>query len=99
MKLGSPGFPEQRKLGMCVIIEGLKYSNRQIFQNVTQGNNPEKTKNITEIICSISIMFNSQDIRFGCCFSSSFRFSNGHLRADAASAGGFAVSPPCLASR
>jgi hypothetical protein len=82
---------------MGAIIEGLKYSNRQIFQNVPQGNNSENIKNILEIIYSISLIFISQNILLGCCFNSSFHFSNGHSRANAASAGGFPASPLSLA--
>jgi hypothetical protein len=50
----NPEIPEQRKVGMRAIIEGLKNSIRQTFQNVSQGNNSESIENIIKIIYSIS---------------------------------------------
>jgi hypothetical protein len=86
---------------MGAIIEGLNYSNRQIFQNVSQGDNLGKIKNIFETIYSLSLIFTSQNILLNIllrsCFNSSCHFSNGHLLAGAASAGGFPVSPLGLA--
>jgi hypothetical protein len=93
----NPEIPEQHKLGMRAIIEGLKNSIRQTFQNVSQGNNSENIENIIKIIYSISLVFNSQDILVGFCFNSSFHFSNRHSRAGGASVGEFPVFPLRLA--
>jgi len=53
----NPEIPEQRKVGMRAIIEGLKNSIRQTFQNVSQGNNSENIENSIKIIYSTSLIF------------------------------------------
>ncbi len=57
MKFRNPEIPEQRKVGMRAIIEGLKNSIRQTFQNVSQGNNSENIENNIKIIYSTSFIF------------------------------------------
>jgi hypothetical protein len=49
-------IPEQRNVGMRAIIEGLKNSIRQSFQNVSQGNNSENIENSIKIISSTSLI-------------------------------------------
>ena len=93
----NPEIPEQRKVGMRAIIEGLKNSICQTFQNVSRGNNSENIENIIKTIYSISLIFSSQDILLGFCFNSSFHFSNRHTRAGGASVGEFPVFPLRLA--
>ena len=46
----NPEIPEQRKVGMRAIIEGLKNSIRQTFQTVSQGNNSENIENSIKIL-------------------------------------------------
>ncbi len=88
MKLGSRGFPISASLGCAPssrvrIIQTANYSKR------VPRKSSRKQKSTFEILYFISLIFNSQNILLGCCFISSFHFSNGHSRVDAASAGEF----------
>ncbi|MDH3969666.1 MAG: hypothetical protein OEU56_21840 [Rhodospirillales bacterium] len=89
-------FFEQRKLGVRASIKGLNYSNPRTLQNVSQENIPENKKTF-EILYSISLIFDSQNILLGCCFISPFHFSSGHARANAVSSGELPAFPLGLA--